>query len=251
MITKKKIFTLCLLLVLLSMASVNAVDDNMTIQTGDSSNELITRNEADIPDVKSDYTEEDPLSFEYLQRDIDNASEGDEIELNNDYSLEEGGTTITIFKSITINGNNHTISGNYQDRILSISTGVKKVVLKNIILEEANTTRDGGAIYNPNSETSIDLINCVIQYNTASNTYRDGKSLDDYSKTGGGAVYSTGNINIINSEFRENTIIIGRGAAIYCGGKLVVNNSSFSDNLLTFGIQLSGMSVDLVVQSTL
>ena len=105
MITKKKIFTLCLLLVLLSMASVNAVDDNMTIQTGDSSNELITKNEADIPDVKSDYTEEDPLSFEYLQRDIDNASEGDEIELNNDYSLEEGGTTITkttfsVFKAI-------------------------------------------------------------------------------------------------------------------------------------------------------
>ena len=105
MITKKKIFTLCLLLVLLSMASVNAVDDNMTIQTGDSSNELITKNEADILDVKSDYTEEDPLSFEYLQRDIDNASEGDEIELNNDYSLEEGGTTITkttssVFKAI-------------------------------------------------------------------------------------------------------------------------------------------------------
>ena len=123
---KKVIFIICLLLLLLSMASVSASDmENSTILADyDSSDEILKSNEVnsnDVVDASNNYDTLNDASFDILQDYIDTASEGAEISLSQDYSLSEGGNTIKIDKTLTINGKNHTLNGNDQKTILSIT----------------------------------------------------------------------------------------------------------------------------------
>ena len=196
MFGKKILFVSFFLLGLLLMASVSASDINdmaigtnnnaseeLTIsdeidhqQIADGSDEIIASPDTNQPAV--DRSEEDllgdRLSFTDLQRKIDDAGENDEIVLNDDYALANGGDTIKISKNITINGNGVYFVGDDSRPIINISASGKSVTLKNIVFIHGGGSK-GGAILNAYSSTTLTLIDCEFSYNQADT---------------GGAVYS-------------------------------------------------------------
>ena len=193
------------------------LNKDTTIQTNKNTLNKVTLLKNNNQDIVVNTNENNILkavSFTNLQDYIDDADEGTEIELHQDYSLANGGNTLNIAKNITINGNNRTISGDNQKTILNIGKG-KTVVLKNIIFEKGKASDNGGAIFNGHASSSIKLIECVFRDNFA----------DDY----GGAIYSEGELTIINSKFQSNNAEIS-GGAIYSKGKIYSESSEFNKN---------------------
>lgn len=218
---KKVIFIICLLLLLLSMASVSASDmENSTILADyDSSDEILKSDEVnsnDVVDASNNYDTLNEASFDILQDYIDTASEGAEISLSQDYSLSEGGNTIKIDKTLTINGKNHTLNGNDQKTILSITADGKTVTLKDIIFSNGKSSGNGGAILNTHSSTALILINCIFKDNTAHDN--------------GGAIYTSGKLNIFDSAFQSNEAKDTSGGAIFSDESTTIKGCSFDDN---------------------
>ena len=82
-------------------------------------------------------TNQTDQTFTDLQTIIDNADENTVIELDSDYSFDENEDfTITVYKTITINGNNHILDGKNKTRIMEIASS--KVILNNIIFKNGN-----------------------------------------------------------------------------------------------------------------
>ena len=217
-----------MLVSLLAVSAVSAADnvtnniDNSVIQSSDDSiDEVVTSYEVNGQNSLTISYENQTLTapFNDLQTMIDDASEGDEINLNNDYSLADGGNSITISKNMTINGNNHVLNGNDLKRILTIGADEKSIVLKNIKFEhgkESESESKGGAIFNSYSSTSITIINCEFKSNHASY---------------GGAIDSAGTLTITNSTFENNNAIYAGnsftgGAAIRARGNLTITGQN-------------------------
>ena len=250
---KKVIFIFCLLFALLSVAGVNASNmDDMHLGANDGSLgdvstsdvESLGASDYDLDDFRSsdksnirdsaygsDKTNaQGDASFDDLQKIIDDAPEGSEINLTNNYSLKSGGSTIKLSKNITINGNGHALNGNEQDRLIIIEKEYKNIVFKNITLTMAYVTDRGAAILNIYSSNSLEFYDCVLEYNTIGHGYDI-----DYTRAGGAAVYSEGNLNFTNVIFKDNEADSGRGGAIFCLGNLFLNNTDFSDNEVQLG----------------
>ena len=219
----KVIFILCLLLVVLSMSSVNASDiDDIAMQTADDASDGVVSSDNVIsPDSSEDNLaassdDENILStsFSELQSLINNATEGSQINLTKDYSLADGGNTILISKNITIDGGNHVLDANGITSIFKIQTDGKPVVLKNIKFQNGYAA-NGGAIWNGQAQTSITVINCEFT-----------KCKVNFF---GGAIFSAGYLEIINSKFDSNEAYRSAGA-IYAKGDLTVTSSQFNGN---------------------
>ncbi len=163
-------------------------------------------------------------SFSNLKDVIDSA--GDEITLEYNYKYNEGNpqTGINITKNLIINGNGAIIDGSNAAALFNISEGVT-VTLKNLTIQNAGgvyhdwaaqTVTAFHAIY---SEGTLNFVNC---------TFKD-SNIDDWSNPDvNGSIYSTGDINIQNSKFIDNTI--ATCGVIYSTGTVTVNNSYFSGN---------------------
>ena len=230
---------------------INAVN-NITIQrnnnskNGNISSHLTT---SVLTDTNNDNTlSEDIKSLSDLNDIILAASEGSEVILDSDYSYSEGESIVYIEKNLTINGNGHTVSGDYDSGIFGVSSAVTSVTFKNIILEEGNATDNGGAIscINPSSSltsTSITLINCTIECNSV--------KYQSLTSALGGGVYCEGDLTIIDSTFNDNIIIDGRGGAIYCGGNLNIKNTSFSENTVELGPDGFGGAIYCIGECTI
>ncbi len=217
MISKSKILILFLLLISLSMASVSASDvGDGAIQTGNSTLDGIIASDEVNQDIAANGEESNILDaspFSDLQTYIDESSEGSIIYLHNNYSLGSGGNTISISKSITLDGNGYTLSGDNVNRIINLEADGKSVVFRNVIFKYGAVSDYGGAIFN-NHSSSLSLINC--QFN------------DNIAKIGG-AVSSVGDIFVVNSTFTYNKADL-EGGAIYCKGKTTIKISDFIEN---------------------
>ena len=102
---KKSLIIICIFICLVSFASAHATDTNDT---------AITANE-DIDEVFTDENENlDIENYTTLSNDIDNTNDKETLTLKNNYQYELNNDqkTITISKSITIDGNGHYIDGN-------------------------------------------------------------------------------------------------------------------------------------------
>lgn len=148
------------------------------------------------------------------------------ITLNEDYTYTQGVDNNTIYgasqgikinKTITIEGNNHLISGNNLQRGFWVTEN-GTLTLKNLLISDClNTTQSGGAIY---SEGTLTMEKVTFAGNT-------GRS--------GGAIFNTGpSLTITDSIFRLNSVTgdgnYSLGGAIYNTGTLVIRGSTFEDN---------------------
>ena len=144
--------------------------------------------------------------------------------LENDYSIAG---YASISKSITIDGQGHTIDGKGSYRAFYMSTSGINVVFKNITFTNCKATSSGGgAIWSStsNKASSIEIINCTFKDNVASGVY-------------GGAVYlaATNYVKVINSTFTGNK---ATGSNKYAGAAYIAGsptnceiiNSTFENN---------------------
>ncbi len=194
-------------------------------------------------------------TFAELQKKIDEAFEGSTINLENDYSSKEY-TGMSITKSLTINGNGHTIDAQNNGYIFDIESD--NVVLKNITFTNAYViymipSRNFGAAINIDADNAI-IQDCNFRNNSMDlaigdafggaiscngnlkiiNSVFEGNDVNGGTSSNGGAIYSSGNLNLLNSRFISNSVrgTEGEGAAVYCNGHLTVNGCSFEDNIL-------------------
>ncbi len=195
-------------------------------------------------------------TFADLQKKIDEAPEGSLINLENDYvSGESWGMSIT--KSLTINGNGHTIDAEKNGQIFKIECD--NVALKNITFINAYLTYHippdySGAAIHINANNSI-IQDCIFMNNsvelaigsgfggaissignmTVINSYFESNDVYGDVSSNGGAIDSYGNLNLVGSKFISNKVkgTQGNGAAVYCNGHLTVNDCSFEDNTLS------------------
>ncbi|ADC47940.1 adhesin-like protein [Methanobrevibacter ruminantium M1] len=139
-----------------------------------------------------------------------------------DSSIVDG---IVIGKDVTINGNGHTICGDDKARLFHVTD--KALTLNNVTLCHGNAL-NGGAVY-VESAATLNANNAEFNENTA--TYR------------GGAIWSTGTVNVKDSSFDNNNItyrarnVDNGGAAIFNNGTLNVDHSNFTNDLVGYVVR--------------
>ena len=149
---------------------------------------------------------------------------GHVLNLTLDFSMIVGGDTVKINKNITIDGHGHTLNGDNLKTIFSIDADGLNITLKNINFINGGTSdfdydnEKGGAISNPYSNTVLNIINCGFSHNGA--------------KKYGGAIYSMGNLSIVDSRFYRNVAESGNGGAVFCNAYMFINNTKFDNNVV-------------------
>ncbi|MBE6499875.1 MAG: hypothetical protein E7Z80_04955 [Methanobrevibacter thaueri] len=224
----------------------------------------------------------DGETFSQLQEEINNASSGDSIKLNKNI-IQNGLSQIYINKTLTIDGNGHTINADGKSRIFSINAD--NVVLNNISFINGNSLNDnskwtydrihilencGGAIFWNGVNGTIkncnfinNTVNCTnitgithggaIFLNNTKNaflfncTFKDNIAAHEVSQ--GGAIYAIGceNSNILNSTFINNTAGVDGGAieiTIY-SNNFTIKNSKFNSNRGFGEVQGWGGAIDI------
>jgi len=215
--TKNILVGLIILFVLCSISSVSAADLNET-QSLDNNFVATTNDDVQLTFQYDDNISSSSDSLNELKNQINKASDGSVINLNKDYSGSDD-SGITIDKSLTINGQGHTIDcANLKDTYLFKSTS-GKITLENLIIKNnKNSMYSYGTIYiKDNAQYTIN--NCTFISNTAG---------------GGGAIYNGAKeyqLTIKNSKFINNIASDNDGGAIYSRGELNIENSYFEGNV--------------------
>ncbi len=174
-----------------------------------------------------------PGTFADLQALVTNASAGDTITLDKDYTYEEtsaaadGGVSIT--KSLTIDLNKHTISGNEKSRCFVLTGGTQaspiQVTIKNGTLTDGYTQYNGGAIIvgRENDYVTSTIDSCTIS-NSISECYNT-----TWNGMGGG-IYVGANCTcaIKSATITENSAVYG--GAIENKGTCTINGVTFTNN---------------------
>lgn len=218
-IIKKSFLLAIVLLILLTMGSINAEDTNAT------DNDTVTNHTS----IKT---------FTDLYSQVNDTEDNGILNLNESYKYDNESDNesfiegIPITKNITILGHNDTvIDGSFLARGLNVNASCS-VVLKNIRFINGYSKDSGGAILaGKNSNIIID--NCTFESNKVYNS-------------NGGAIYGLegSNIEINNSEFNNNSGVRvsklawkdykkGMGSAICMriGTNLTLNNTVFKNNI--------------------
>jgi predicted outer membrane repeat protein len=163
------------------------------------------------------------------------AAAGGTITLNPDFELTAVlpwvTDDVTITGPVVIDGNGGTGPTEVNSSIFHINAG-GKLTLLNLVVQNGYTSGAGGAILSQGGEDEINIIGSSFQNNEA-----DGR---------GGAIYASGKINILASNFSGNKALgtdggwgdaFGEGGAIYQTGynTLNISLSNFAGNIATEG----------------
>ena len=214
--------------VFLTASCASAVDDNAT-------------------DVGIDPSGDGEATFNDLNSLIKESTD-DEIRLEKDYAYSNSTDSdfkngIRIERSLTLNGQGHSIDAKSSARIFKITA--ENVTLKNIHLINGYNRDDGGAVITSKSIVIINSTfeNSIADYGGAISTVHGNIHIENSSFTGngasdfngdewafGGGIYTSyGSVNVINSEFTQNTGLYG-GAIHARNGNVTVSSSTFTDN---------------------
>lgn len=216
-IKNKVIYLVIILIIFLSLTSINAADINNTQED----------NPIDIGD------------FSTLSKEFNTTSQN--INLNKDYIYDSqkdskfsDGIDITA-DNLVIDGQNHSIDANKKAKVFNIKS--RNVTLKNINIINGYSNSDGGAVYFFGTNGTIinsSFKNCTSdKYGGAvsfkwSGTVINSRFEDNKAGTGGGVDFGE-NGEIINSTFQNNTAKF-QGGAISFYGIGTVKNSTFIKN---------------------
>ena len=159
--------------------------------------------------------QESPKSFSDLQKLINQAS-GNEIVLTSDYTYnpakDSGKNGISISRSLTIIGNNHTVDGNKLSRIFQISGS--NVVIKNLNLVNGYTLDYGGAItwtgsrgklLNSTLTDNFASIGGAIYWGGSNGLAEDNTIVNNNAISAAGAIYEVSGLKSINNVFEGNS----------------------------------------------
>ena len=220
-------FATLLLLTIITIGAVSASEDiagdNVTAiePTGEQTVQAVDEiKQTDEVIVQTDndeiLSEKDDGTFTALQNKIDATEEGSIITLENDYKYDDyfnKTNRITISKSLTIDGQGHTIDANSQSGIFYL-TG-NSIVLKNITFTNSYLDEYDGAIINEGGNCTIN--SCIFK--------------NCFSKDSGVIDNGYACICTLNSCTFNNCSAWYYGAAIYNGGICTVNSCTFNDCL--------------------
>ena len=175
-------------------------------------------------------------------------------------------TTLIINKdNFVLDGNNHTLDGDGQIRVLTINGN--NVTIKNLKIINGfnnagtalggaiyaiyglniynstfinNKATNGGAVYTTSTTATLNIVDSTFINNTAANNggaIRSNIAIitnsifeNNKATNNGGAIYGNGNSTIINSIFTNNSATTYDGGAIYANSYLTVKNSTFMKN---------------------
>ena len=276
---KKRLLVFCLILcVLFSISSVYASDIDDAVIASDISDEAITiedtNDELIAPSDEEETVGASAGTFSELQDIINQSASGSTISLDKDYAYDSGfnDSGIQINKSLTINGNGHTLDGLSKSRIFKVTYNKEcieeyhTIVLNNIIFKNGNSyladanDNEGGAIFMSHSAISNGFNgpwypkNCNVKINNCVFT-------GNYARTGG-AIYSPSYINsygqynyltINNSAFINNSADSIGGAIYFYGNFNVINSDFLNNSAYSFGgaIYASGQDETINVQNSI
>ena len=226
------LFLFILLTITLSVSSISAGDaDNATLET-DIDDVAISVNDI-TSDVNLSSDDEDVNtdsigSFDDLSYEINNTSEGAILVLDKDYEFVNGSYYgILISKSITIDGDGHTLNGNKISRIFNITAD--NVTIKNVNFINGNAygryfsnNVGGGAIHW--SGNNGYLLNCSFENNTGSGIEDDPFDEVETYVDDQGIVWSRVRVRPMGAKTNEG------GAILWLGSNGTVNGCSFKSN---------------------
>ena len=167
----------------------------------------------------------DGLSWETAKLTIGNAIEtvddGGTVNIANGTYTGDGNKNINVDKSVTINGQNKsstTIDAENEGNVFNIKSGAT-VTISNLTIKNGNATGYSGSGGAIYSEGDLNVINCAFKDNTA---YSGGSGY-------GGAIESLGTLTVTGSTFTGNEADYS-GAVDNYGGSLTVTNCTFTGN---------------------
>lgn len=224
------LFLMILLVFLFSIAFVSATEDvNATDNLQSTDDISLNQEEEDITlesqEINDDTTTQDiiseapkrPGTFRELQKEIDGAPELSQFSIYRDYYADEDLKTLTIGKSIFINGNGHTLDGKLLDRIMSVSlNSEQRVVLANLTFINGKLSWTNGAgVYI--SGGAVTIINC---------TFKDNQGGFGLSGEGGALYAKDCKLRVLNSVFDHNHFERDNNDELY-GGAIGVKGGDF------------------------
>ena len=214
-----------------------------------SASENVTDDDASVSSIDAEIISAKATgSFTELQNIINKAKKGDTINLNKNYAYANGDSEdgIVISKSISINGKGAVLDGKDTARIFVITeiydeenydeTGTS-VLLKNLAFINGKA-EIGGAI----------LVDYGCSLNVSDCEFKNNKAIgipvkDEIPTTGfGGAIYSSGTLDVKNSRFIQNNAT-EEGGAIFTGEAEQFNvlNCNFTKNEAECGGAISAL----------
>jgi uncharacterized repeat protein (TIGR01451 family) len=155
--------------------------------------------------------------FSSIQAAINAAQSGDTIMLEASTFTER----ITVDKALTFdvfNDGHATIDGSNGGRVVTITVTSGTVTFNDITFTHGSVNGNGGAIWNNNAGTTVNVNNCIFTSNSATGSNHDG-----------GAIYSAGPLYVNSCNFTGNSAT-RNGGAIWSGSTLTVTNSNFTSN---------------------
>ena len=155
--------------------------------------------------------------FSSIQAAINTAQSGDTIMLEASTFTER----ITVDKALTFdvfNDGHATIDGSNGGRVVTITVTSGTVTFNDITFTHGSVNGNGGAIWNNNAGTTVNVNNCIFTSNSATGSNHDG-----------GAIYSAGPLYVNSCNFTGNSAT-RNGGAIWSGSTLTVTNSNFTSN---------------------
>lgn len=220
MFRKKYLFIIIVFIIAISAVSAadtNTSDDAISI---DESSELSVSS----LDTSENLVDEDILkstddgSFSSLFYKINRAEEGSTVYLENDYVYDGRLDGVSIFKSITIDGQNHVIDASGCSNVFSMGNFKGTVVLKNIVFSNGNAGNyDGGFIKARNDH--LEVSNCRFSSSSADT---------------GGSIFMSGcqkssTLKVTNCQFGASVASVG--GCIYASNvKADITNCEFSNS---------------------
>ena len=224
-----KIIPLFLIIFLLSLSFAFANEDSQTdmIELEESNTDYDNLAISDIDESIAAGNSVKVKTFTELETIFNNSEVGDTIDLDCDYEYDSDFKDIgveIINKTLTINGNGHTLDGKNKSRILNILAD--NVVLNNITFINGYSAESIGALRCHGN--NILISNCTFINNNA-----NGSSAGDMDGTGivGGGIYINGNYNhILYNTFINNTVGGSGGGLAIDGKSCVVEHNYFENN---------------------
>ena len=240
--------------------TINTNSEQKLETSGNETNSVDTKTLNSTKDIKkASYTVSSYNELYNTIEDIKNNPDADYEEIIN---LNDGDYNITRLitwgnsdktRILTINGNNHIISGGYNNRFIRINNGytlnLENITVKDCMTDVGIITASQGAVMYNDGTVNIRNSNFTgntayvgwlfggggnggVAYNTGHMTITNSTFKDNSASNNGGVIYNTGNLDIQNSSFEEN-IARTSGGVIASSGNVVIQNSNFTANSIT------------------